>query len=182
MAVTLNIRTDGEHITPTIDGVPLAEPTPLATLPSLEELQADVYEGGKRLTEALGGTELTDRLDADDGVLLLSADNTADLIPWEFAALPGRTLFGCQYGLLRLVKGAADPPRSNGPLQFVALGADPLVDDKGNARDGYRLDIDNELAAIRHTLARSGKDVWARRIPPTKRALRQALRRGPALL
>ena len=97
-------------------------------------------------------------------------------------AVAGRDLLGCRYGMLRLIEQSAPPPHSNGPLQFIALGADPLVDAKGEAREGYRLDIDNELAAIQQTLANSGKVVQGQRIAPTKSALQQALRRGPAIL
>ena len=63
-------------------------------------------------------------------------------------------------------------------LHFVVLAADPLVDERGHAREGYRLRLDDELRAVRRTLNESGVDLLARRVPPT----RDMLRRGPALL
>ena len=67
-------------------------------------------------------------------------------------------------------------------MNFIALAADPLVDEGGNPREGYRLDLDNEMRAIRETLQNSGKNLTARRIPPTREHLNRALRQGPAVL
>ncbi len=185
MALTLQLRTEEEQISAYLGDLCLAGPTAIDSLPAAADLRGNafqVYEHGKELFEALGGSALVKHLDKDDGVLLLQADDKADAIPWEYALQETRELLACDYGMLRLVAGEAGAPVSNGPLQFIALGADPLVDAKGRPREGYRLDIDNELAAIAQTLRSSGNEVVGKRIPPTKRALRQALRRGPALL
>lgn len=185
MAVTVKIEMDeAGRMTPYYEGQPLAEATLLAGLPSLEQLQADPFAQGRPLAQALGGAALVQLLEADpDRLLLLAAEGAADEIPWEFAALPGSQLLACAYGMLRLVeRETAAAPAQNGPLQFVALGADPLVDSEGRARDGYRLDIHNEMQAIRRTLLDSGVAMVAQRVPPTREALRRALRRGPAVL
>jgi hypothetical protein len=89
VAVLLSLRTDSDgKVTPFLDGQPLAEPTHLASLPSLKTLQAAPYAQGRSLTTALGGDAVIERLDADpDRLLLLAADDAADKLPWEFAAL-----------------------------------------------------------------------------------------------
>ncbi len=191
MAILLTLRTDSEECTtPLVDGQILAEPTSLADLPSLKVLQADPFNQGRALTAALGGDHLLEHLDGDpDRLLLLAADTAAAAVPWEFAALPDRRLLVCRYGFLRLVDGRTagrQVPQSlasgGSALQFIALATDPLVDDRGQPRQGYRLALDNELRAIRRTLENSGVAVAGQRIPPTRRALRRALRRGPTLL
>jgi CHAT domain-containing protein len=42
--------------------------------------------------------------------------------------------------------------------------------------------LDNEMRSIRETLQNSGKNLTARRIPPTREHLNRALRQGPAVL
>ncbi len=184
MSVTLVLHTDPEEcITPYLDGQPLAGRTPKASLPTLERLQADPYELGKQLTAALGGQALLKRLEADaEGVLLLQADAAADLVPWEFATLPDRRLLAVRFSLLRLIDRDAPPAPAAGPLRFIALGADPLVDEKGRPCEGYRLAIESELREIRRVLEESGQALQAFRVPPTREALRRALQRGPAIL
>ncbi len=86
------------------------------------------------------------------------------------------------YAVLRLVDRESDPAPAPDTLQFVILGADPLADEQGRPRAGYRLRIDEELRAVRRALAASGVDLLARRVPPTRDALRRALRLGPAIL
>ncbi len=186
MSVILSLRTDAQHrLTVTCDGALLAAPTPLADLPALLALQAAPYDQGRILTAALGGADLLSRLDADsDRLLLLDADAAAARIPWEYAALPDVPQFlGCRYALLRLVDRPAPTGATGaGTLQFLMLGADPLVDEKGRPRDGYRLQLHTERRAIRRALESSGVDLLARQIPPTTEALHQALLRGPAIL
>ena len=184
MTVRLALRTgDAGCLTVALDGEPLAGPTALADLPSLPALQAAPYDQGRALTRALGGDALLDRLQADpDRLLLLDADDAAAAVPWEFAALDGRQLLACRYAMLRLVDRPSAPAPAPGTLHFVVLAADPLVDERGDARAGRRLRLDDELRAIRRTLDASDVDLAARRVPPTRDALRRALRRGPALL
>ncbi len=183
MALILQLRTSPEEaITALIDGQPLAVPTPRQALPALAELQADPLEVGKRLTQALGGAALLDRLEADpDRLLLIDADEGARSIAWEYAALPDRQLLAVQFAVLRLVDRAAAPAAS-GPLNFVALAADPLVDAQGQPREGYRLQVENELREVRRVLQASGIALQAQRVPPVKAALKRALLRGPAIL
>lgn len=183
MAVHLTLRTDDTNrVTAFCDGEILAGPTPLAQLPTLKVVQADPYVQGRLLARALGGKALLERLRADP-LLLLETDDRAAAVPWEFAAFPRKSQFlGCEYGFLRLIPRDAPPPPPPGTLHFVVLGADPLVDAEGHARDGYRLKIDDELQAVRRVLRRSAIDLQAERIPPTREALRRALQRGPAVL
>ena len=156
--------------------------TPIEVLPLLERLQADPFSFGKILLAALGGNALVQQLDADpERLLLLDLDSGAEGIAWEFAALPDHQLLVAQYGCLRLIDRPASPSPS-GTLNFVALAADPLVDVSGAAREGYRLKLEDELRAIRETLAQSNVALEARRIPPTIAELRRALRRGPTVL
>ena len=183
MALILQLRTSPEDtVTPLINGQPLAPATPRTALPALLELQADPLEAGKRLTHALGGAALLDRLAGDPaGLLLIDADDGARSIPWEYAALPDRQLLAVQFAVLRLVDRPAAPPTS-GPLNFVALAADPLVNEKGEAREGYRLQVEHEVREMRRVLQQSGVALQAQRVPPVKAALKRALLRGPALL
>jgi tetratricopeptide (TPR) repeat protein len=184
MSVEVTLHTDeAGQLFALAAGQPLAGPTPLAALPALPALQAGPYDEGRALAAALGGEQLLALLDADpDRLLLLACDAKAEAVPWEFAALPGRQLLACRYGLLRLVDRDAPPPGNGGELQFVALAADPLVDEQGQPREGYRLKLDDELRAIRRALQEGGKALLGQRVPPTPRALRRALRRGPAVL
>jgi len=170
MAIELVLHTnDAGQLTVTHDGEPLAGPTALDALPSLPALQGDPYGEGRALTEALGGDALLERLAADpDLCLLLLADDAspggdasprgegAHTIPWEFAAIDGRQLLACQYAMVRLVDRPALPAPEPDTLQFLVLGADPLVGPDGEARDRYRLQIDRELRAIRRELVESG--------------------------
>jgi tetratricopeptide (TPR) repeat protein len=153
-------------------------------LPPMTRLQADPFKHGQALTAALGGeSELLTRLAADpDNLLLLDCDEAADAIAWEFATCADGSFLCARAGMLRLVERPAPPAPASDSLHFVALAADPLVDEKGQAREGYRLDLDNELKAIRAVLQESGQSLLARRIPPTRKALNQALRSGPAVL
>jgi hypothetical protein len=188
MSVELTLHTDEKgQLSPLLGGQPLAGPTPLAGLPSLAALQADPYTQGRALTAALGGEKLVALLDGDpDRLLLLACDAAAEAVAWEYAALPDQQLLACRYGLLRLVLPGggrdAPPPNSDGPLQFIALAADPLVDDRGRPWEGRRLNLEDELRAIRRTLQAGDKALLGRRVPPTRSALRRALRRGPAVL
>lgn len=183
MALILQLRTSSEEeITPLIAGESLTAPTPRAALPVLAELQADPLEVGKRLTQALGGAALFERLAGDpEGLLWIDADEGARTIPWEYAALPDRQLLAVRYPVLRLVDRLAAPP-APGPLNFVALAADPLVDAQGQPRENYRLQVDHELREVRRILQASGLALQAQRVPPLKAALKRALLRGPALL
>ena len=184
MSIHLTLRTDSaQRLTVARDGQPIAAPIPLADLPALPALQAAPYTRGRALTQALGGAALLSRLQDDpDRLLLLEADDTAAAVPWEYAALDGRQLLACRYSLLRLIDRPAPTAPQPDTLHFLVLGADPLVDDEGNPREGYRLRIDDELKAIRRTLDESGVDLVARRVPPTGAELHAALLRGPALL
>jgi tetratricopeptide (TPR) repeat protein len=184
MTLELTLRTDAAvRLTVSLDGQPLAGPTPLADLPALPALQAAPYDQGRALTQALGGQALLERLQNDaERLLLLETDDAAAAVPWEFAALEGGQLLAGRYGLLRLVDRPGDPAPAPDTLQFVVLAADPLVDKEGRAREGYRLRLEEELRAIRRTLAESQVDLVARRAPPTRDGLRRAMRRGPAVL
>jgi tetratricopeptide (TPR) repeat protein len=184
MTVHVTLRSDGDDLIVSLDGEQVADPVPLADLPALPALVAAPYVEGGALTRAVGGDELLARLDADPDRLLLleAADERAAAIPWEYAALGGRQFLGCRYGLVRLVDRAADPAPPPDTLRFLVLGADPLVDGEGNAREGYRLATDRELRAIRRTLKGSEVDLVAQRIPPTADRLHAALMRGPAVL
>ena len=184
MTLELTLRTDDTNrLTVTLDGQALAKPTLLTDLPALPALQEAPYAQGRALTDGLGGDDLLARLrDDPDQLLLLDADDAAAAIPWEYAALDGRQLLACRYSLLRLIDRPAGPAPHPDTLRFLVLGADPLVDDEGNPREGYRLRINDELRAIRRTLGESGVDLTARRIPPTAGRLHAALLHGPAIL
>ncbi|MBI4674483.1 MAG: CHAT domain-containing protein [Chloroflexi bacterium] len=185
MAVSLVLQTqDDDRIVASLDGQVLAV-TPLSLLPALERLQADPHHTGRALYAALGGNDLRARLDTDpERLLLLETDARADVLPWEFAALGDNQFLAAEYGMLRLVDrtAAANQAPADAPLQFVALAADPLVDAQGNARTGYRLDLENEMRAIRQVLQQSNVALQARRVPPTKEQLGRALCKGPAIL
>ncbi|GAP63515.1 hypothetical protein ARMA_1938 [Ardenticatena maritima] len=152
MAVLLRLRTWQGVVRTTLDDQTVAE-TPLSALPDLQTFQHDddTNTPGLALFRALGGQALLERLDADpDGLLLLDADEAADALPWEFAALPDRKAPLClDYGFLRLVDRPAPPPPPGEVLHLVALAADPLVDAQGNPRREGRLDFDRELGEVR---------------------------------
>ncbi|MCE7984247.1 MAG: CHAT domain-containing protein [Caldilinea sp. CFX5] len=166
----------------------LGAPTPLAALPRItpdaNPFRYDPYGLGRQLLAALGGPALLDRLQADaDGALYLTTDAACAALAWEYAATPDRTFLATQYSFLRLLPTARPaPPARSGPLNLVALAADPLVDDQGNPRTGYKLTIETELSAMTHRLRQSENAVSARRIPPTRGHLQRALRQGPAIL
>ena len=177
--IELTLRTDERgDVSAYLGDERLAGPTPRDTLPKAPALYADPYALGRSLYAALGGPALLARLEGDAGGLLIDADDDAQAVPWEFATLPGSEYLACRFGLLRLVDRPAPPP-TPGPLRLIVLGADPLVDDKGRAREGYRLKLDEEFAALRAGLNASGKALEARRLPPTAEALRAALRTLP---
>jgi hypothetical protein len=139
---------------------------------------------GQPLLAALGGPSLLTLLDQDsEGLLLLLTDETTAAIPWEYAATDQGVFVAAQYGFLRLLPQARPaPPAQPGPLNFVVLAADPLVDESGRPRPGPRLDLTTELAAIEQVLRRSQASLQADRLPPTADHLRRALKRGPAIL
>ena len=179
--ITLNISTAAGQITACVDGAALAQ-TALDSLPGVAAAQLDPPDAGRRLLDALGGQALLARLTAGGSDLLyldIPSGDPADALPWEFAQLPdGRFLAGV-YGLLRLVDGPPARPGPDGPLQFIALGADPLVDGQGRSRDHEpRLRLDHEMSRIRRTLQESGRQVSGRRILPTAAALGRALAAG----
>ncbi len=181
MAITLKLRVDEGGLVVSFDDQTVK--TALEKLPAIERLQADPFTNGQVLTAALGGDEMLRRLtDDSDNLILLDCDDKADAFAWEFATLPDRQFLCVKAGVLRTVPRNAPPASGNGALNFIALAADPLVDEGGNAREGYRLDLDNEMRAIRETLQNSGKNLTARRIPPTREHLNRALRQGPAVL
>ena len=120
--------------------------------------------------------------DDQDNLILLDCDDAADAFAWEFATLPDRQFLCVKAGSLRTLPRTSPPASGNNTMNFIALAADPLVDEKGNPREGYRLDLDNELRSIREVLQNSGKNLIARRIPPTREHLNRALRQGPAVL
>ena len=183
MTVMLALRADDAgRLVASLDGQVLSA-TPLDALPSLAMLQADAVHLGRRLMDALGGASLVQRLENDaDRLLLLDCDARADAIAWEFAALDDDTFLAVRFGLLRVLNTSALPAPANAPLNFVFLGADPLVDQSGNPREGHRLGIEKEWRDIHRTLRNSGIALDAQRVPPTERKLQDALRRGPAIL
>jgi len=195
VAVTITLSTADGQVVATHDGRRLAGPTPLATLPRItgdsNPYRISPIELGQRLYAALGGSALTDLLDADDDRLLTlvadeaAADAAAAGVPWEYAARPNGSFLACDYGFLRLLPDVRPArPAAAAPVNFIALAADPLVqnDEQRTPRTGYKLDIENELQAIGRVLAGSGISLTAQRLPPTVDHLRAALRRGPAVL
>src|SRR3972149_3988844 len=133
MSIILSLRAQPEgHLTPFLNGQPFVAPTPLDKLPTLDRLQADPFELGKALTAALGGEPLVRKLEADgEGPLFLDCDECANKIAGDFAATPDRRFLAVRFGLLRLIGDRdAPPPPASSELRFIALAADPLVDDK----------------------------------------------------
>jgi hypothetical protein len=160
--------------------------TPLTDLPDRATATIRPYEHGPALFRALGGEALLALLDADpDQTLYLAipGDDPADAIPWECAIVPPRSFLVHRCGLLRLVERSARLDDRPAPVRLILLGADALVDDKGRARDGHRLDLMSELGQIERVLQESGRAVSGERISPTADALQFALNRtGHALL
>lgn len=184
MAVIISVHVnDLGQVVAMLNGQLLAT-TNATDLPTLQRLQADPFNLGKALMVALGGDELEHRLEVDEeGLLLLELDERADTFPWEFAALYDNQLLVLQYGCLRLVDRNAIPTLE-GPLQFIALGADPLIDESGLPRESHRLDLNEEIRVIRRVLEGNGMALVARRIAPTLASLRSQLvrSRGPTIL
>lgn len=205
MAVTLTLTcTPDQHVLAHLgdQAQPLVPPAPLAGLPRIEgdsnPYLFDPAGLGLKLFQAMGGDLLLKQLDEDgERLLLLVTDAQTRAIPWEYAALSPQDFLACRYGFLRLLPQAQKPrPAREGALNFVVLAADPLVDHHGQpipARSRFnpdppagdtapRLELETELQHIRRVLIESGQAVEARLVPPTQEHLRQALRRGPAVL
>jgi tetratricopeptide (TPR) repeat protein len=183
MAITLKLGVDEGGLVVTFDGQTVK--TALDKLPAIISLQADPFTNGQVLTAALGGDEMLRRLaDDPDNLILLDCDDKADAFAWEFATLPDRQFLCVKAGMLRVVQKTSEVLKTSevSTLNFIALAADPLVNQDGSVRDGYRLDLDNEMKAIRETLRSCGKNLEAKRIPPTREELYKALRKGPAIL
>ncbi len=187
MPVELTLTVDAqENLIAACEGVQLAPPTPLASLPALTpESNPYFYDArglGAQLYAALGGDALRDRLDASwPRVLYLTTDDRAAALPWEYACM-GDDFLALHYGCLRRVTPLRPiAPAPDGPLHFLALAADPLVDERG-APVTQRLAVEREFAQIEATLRRSNAALDARRVPPTIAHLQRALRQGPALL
>ena len=184
MAIPLKLREEAGELVVTFDDQTVK--TALDKLPAIDRLQADPFTNGQVLTAALGGDEMLKRLaDDPDNLILLDCDDKADAFAWEFATLLRDRQFLCvKAGMLRVVPKTSEVFKTSevSSLNFIALAADPLVDEGGNPREGYRLDLDNEMRSIRETLQNSGKNLTGRRIPPTREHLNRALRQGPAVL
>ena len=177
---------DAANVVATCDGALLGAPVALASLPALTATSNPYFYDprglGARLYAALGGDALRARLDATQPrVLYLDADERAAALPWEYAYM-GDDFLALHYGMLRRVTSRRPlAPAAGGPLHFLALAADPLVDATGSAVT-QRLAVEQEFAHIQSVLRESDAAVRARRVPPTTRRLRQALMRGPAVL
>ena len=196
MTVELILAVGADNaVTATVSGAekPLAGPTPLTDLPTIavDDKQresnpfiAAPFELGNRLFAAMGGKLLIDLLEQDaEYTLHLNVDQKAATIPWEFATTADQEFVVCNYAVLRILHEArAAPPARGDQLNFVAVAADPLVDEQGAPRTGYKLDIENELLAINAKLSQSQVALHAQRIPPTREDLQSALKQGPALL
>lgn len=190
MTVILTLTVDPQdQVIATHDGAQLGEPAPLTSLARIGEksnpYRFDLYGLGAQLFAALGGPALLALLDADapDYALHLVVDEYTASVPWEYASQARGRFLACEYAMLRLLPGAPPAPSARpGPINFVALAADPLVDQKGRPRTGQRLQVDAELAAVAARLAESAIAINARRIPPTARHLQAALGVGPAVL
>lgn len=183
MAITLKLRAEADELVVSFDDQTVK--TALDKIPAITSLQADPFTHGQVLTAALGGEEMLQRLaDDSDNLILLDCDDTADAFAWEFATLADRQFLCVKAGMLRVINKTSEVLKTSevSTLNFIALAADPLVDEGGNPRNGYRLDLDNEMRSIRETLQNSGKNLTAKRIPPTREELYKALRKGPAIL
>ncbi|MBN8580179.1 MAG: tetratricopeptide repeat protein [Anaerolineae bacterium] len=183
MAITLKLREEEGQLVVSFDNQIVK--TTLGQIPAIDRLQADPFTNGQVLIAALGGDEMLKRLaDDPDNLILLDCDDKADAFAWEFATLPDRQFLCVKAGMLRVVQKTSEVFKTSDvlTLNFIALAADPLVNQDGSVRDGYRLDLDNEMKAIRETLRSCGKNLEAKRIPPTREELYKALRKGPAIL
>jgi len=188
MTIHLHLRVDERNrVQALLDGDrALAEPVPLDQLPprlAAAPARAEANRVGPALFRALGGEALLEALDADpDGLLLLHVDPRAEAVPWERATLPDGDLLAVAYSVARVVdRDAAAPPQARPVRQLVVLTADPLVDEQGYPRR-RRLDFDAELRGLSRALHDARVTLEAYRIPPTRQALLDALRRGPAVL
>ena len=189
MAVILHLRVEHDKVSPRVGEKRLAEPVPLDALPTPptqkdQSLLTNPFAAGRPLFDALGGKKLLNLLETDpDGVLILQVDEAAEDIPWEFAPLSHeRDLLAARYGMVRLIDKTAPSPPANHGLHLIFLAADPVVDQHGNPREGHRLAFDDEMRRLRRVVSNSGRQVIARRIPPVRKRLREALRRGPVIL
>ncbi|MEP7134260.1 MAG: CHAT domain-containing protein, partial [Chloroflexota bacterium] len=183
MALTLKLREEDGGLVVTFADQTVK--TALEKLPAIASLQADPFTNGQVLTAALGGVEMLQRLaDDPDNLILLDCDDTADAFAWEFATLRDRQFLCVKAGMLRTVDKTSEVLKTSevSQLNFIALAADPLVDEHFKPRNGYRLDLDNEMRSIRETLEKSGKKISAFRIPPTRNALIDSLMEGSAIL
>src|SRR6266498_2044303 len=195
MAITLNLHVEADQLIVDFDDQYESVQTPIESLPAINRLQADPFTHGKTLANALCGEKyLLKRLQTDpDNLILLNCDDIADSFAWEFATCSDGQFLCIKAGMLRIVERDVPPIAGDGAINFVALMADPLVDQNRNlflVRDGdgnlkednRRLDLDNEMRAIRATLQNCGKSLEAKRIPPIREELYGALRKGPAIL
>ena len=184
MAILLSLHVEEQRLVVEFDDQHTSIPSLIEKLPTIERLQSDPFLHGITLTKALGGEKyLLERLQIDaDNLILLNCDDQADSIAWEFATCSDGQFLNMKAGMLRTVDRDVSESTGSGTLNFIALAADPLVDEQGNPREGYRLDLDNEMKAIRAVLQNCGKNLEATRIPPTREVLNKALRRGPAVL
>lgn len=171
MTVVLTLTTDAqERVVATHDGALLGPPTALASLarigPKSNPYRLDPYGLGAQLLDALGGQVLLDLLDADPNYALhLVVDDRTGPVPWEYASPERGRFLACDYALLRLLPDAPPAwPAKSGPINFVALAADPLVDQNGQPRPGYRLQADAELKAVAGRLAATEIALTARRL------------------
>jgi hypothetical protein len=186
MAVTISVRVDTQGQVQARLGDECLATTPVAALPTLTQLSDQCYlfrEGGRVLMVALGGEKLMQCLLNDqEGLLLLDLDTRADTIPWEFAIQEDKQFLVCQYGCLRLVN-RHEIDIVEGPLRLIFLGADPLVDHVGKARELGTLNFDREVRAIQNTLPKNAA-LEAKRIPPTIESLRKHIadERKPTIL
>lgn len=185
----LKLHTQDQQIITTADFLPAPISTPAASLPTLAELQDPANTTGRsKLTQALGGAELEQALThhpADTLYLEIPPGDPAHLVAWEFATLNDGAYLVCRVPFLRLITDR--PPHTRPPtsfLQFLALGADPLVKMDGQPRDEvYQLQLNPEMRRISRTLKESEQALRGQRLPPTAEALRQALGRPqPTLL
>ncbi len=142
-----------------------------------------MYSLRPALYAALGGDKLRERIEREPDQLLFS-------ICWMNAPARCRGNLPCSrtggFSSSSLLACALSPPawlpRSHSHRCSLSHWQPIRWSIATDTRESYRLDLDNELRAIRRTLADSGCALNARRIPPTAADLRRALRFGPALL
>ena len=110
-------------------------------------------------------------------------------MPWEYAAGPDGSFLACDYGFLRLLPYVRPArPAAAAPLNFIALAADPLVqnDQARTPRTGYKLDIETRAASHRPGAAGERRRVdrpahSADRGSPARRAAPRARGAAPEL-